>query len=137
MNSSSSATSLAGRLLISPIFLFSGFTKIAMYSNIVGFAAAKGMPMPGIAIALAAVIEILGGLAVLIGFQARSAAWLLFLYLIPATLVFHNFWAASGAEHDAQMMNFVKNVTIMGGLLILAANGAGRYSVDGARAAKS
>lgn len=130
-------TSLLGRLLISPIFLFSGITKIAMYSHIVGFSAAKGIPMPGVAIALAAAVEISGGLAVLLGFQARAAAWLLFLYLIPATLIFHNFWASSGAEHQEQMLNFMKNVTIMGGLLILAANGAGGYSVDRARAAKA
>ena len=137
MNSSSNITSLVGRLLISQIFLFSGVTKIAMYSHIVGFAAAKGIPMPGIAIALAAATEILGGLAILVGFQTRAAAWLLFLYLIPATLIFHNFWALSGAEHQEQFMNFIKNLTIMGGLLILAASGAGGFSVDKARAAKT
>jgi putative oxidoreductase len=137
MNSSSNITALLGRLLISPIFLFSGFSKLAMYSQVVGFAAAKGMPMPEIAIALAAATEIICGLAVLIGFKTRAAAWLLFLYLIPTTLIFHNFWASSGVEHQEQMMNFVKNVTIMGGLLILAANGAGGYSLDGRRAAKA
>ena len=130
-------TALLGRFLISPIFLFSGITKIAMYSNVVGFAAAKGIPMAGIAIALAAATEILCGLAVLIGFQTRAAAWLLFLYLIPATLIFHNFWASAGAEHQEQFLNFIKNVTIMGGLLILAAYGAGGFSVDKARAAKT
>jgi putative oxidoreductase len=137
MNSSSNITALLGRLLISPIFLFSGFSKLAMYSQVVGFAAAKGMPMPEIAIALAAATEIICGLAVLIGLKTRAAAWLLFLYLIPTTLIFHNFWASSGAEHQEQMLNFVKNVTIMGGLLILAANGAGGYSLDRTRAAKA
>jgi putative oxidoreductase len=137
MNSSSNITALLGRLLISPIFLFSGFSKLAMYSQVVGFAAAKGMPMPEIAIALAAATEIICGLAVLIGFQTRAAAWLLFLYLIPTTLIFHNFWASSGAEHQEQMLNFVKNVTIMGGLLILSANGAGRYSLDSMHATKA
>jgi putative oxidoreductase len=95
------------------------------------------MPMPEIAIALAAATEIICGLAVLIGLKTRAAAWLLFLYLIPTTLIFHNFWASSGAEHQEQMLNFVKNVTIMGGLLILAANGAGGYSLDRTRAAKA
>jgi putative oxidoreductase len=137
MNSSSNTTALLGRLLISPIFLFSGFSKLAMYSQVVGFAGAKGMPMPEIAIALAAATEIICGLAVLIGFKTRAAAWLLFLYLIPTTLIFHNFWASSGVEHQEQMMNFVKNVTIMGGLLILAANGAGGYSLDRTRGAKA
>ena len=137
MNSSSNTTALLGRLLISPIFLFSGFSKLAMYSQVVGFAAAKGMPMPEIAIALAAATEIICGLAVLIGLKTRAAAWLLFFYLIPTTLIFHNFWASSGAEHQEQMLNFVKNVTIMGGLLILAANGAGGYSLDRTRGAKA
>jgi len=137
MNSSSNTTALLGRLLISPIFLFSGFSKLAMYSQVVGFAGAKGMPMPEIAIALAAATEIICGLAVLIGLKTRAAAWLLFFYLIPTTLIFHNFWASSGAEHQEQMLNFVKNVTIMGGLLILAANGAGGYSLDRTRGAKA
>jgi putative oxidoreductase len=108
----------------------SGFSKIAMYSQMVGYAAAKGLPMAGAGIAVAAAVELLGGLAVLAGFQTRISAWLLFVYLVPATLLFHNFWAMQGMEQQDNMAHFMKNLAIMGGLLILAANGAGGYSVD-------
>ena len=130
MNSSNSTTVLAGRFLISIIFIMSGFSKIAMYSQMVGYAAAKGLPMAGAGIAVAAAVELLGGLAVLAGFQTRISAWLLFVYLVPATLLFHNFWAMQGMEQQDNMAHFMKNLAIMGGLLILAANGAGGYSVD-------
>ncbi len=86
---------------------------------------------------LAAVVELACGLAVLAGFKTRIVAWVLFLYLIPVTFFFHNFWAAQGAEQQTQMINFLKNAAIMGGLLLLAVNGAGAYSADGALAKKS
>jgi putative oxidoreductase len=136
-NSSGSFTPLAGRILMSVIFLISGVFKVAGYSQIVGYAAAKGLPLPGVAIACAIVVELGCGLAILAGFQTRIAAWLLILYLVPVTFFFHNFWAVQGMEQQTQMVNFLKNFAIMGGLAILAANGPGAYSVDNSRAAKS
>jgi putative oxidoreductase len=129
-NSSSGVVSLIGRILIATIFLVSGFFKIAGYSQMVGYAAAKGLPLAGVAIACAAAVELLGGIAILIGFKTRIAAWVLFVYLIPTTLAFHNFWALQGMEQQDNMIHFMKNLAIMGGLLILAANGPGAYSVD-------
>lgn len=137
MTPSNSITTLSGRILISVIFLISGFFKVAGYSQVVGYAAAVGLPAPGVAIAIAAFLELACGLAILAGFQTRLAAWLLFLYLIPVTIVFHNFWKVQGAEQQTQMINFLKNFAIMGGLLILAVNGAGAYSADAALAKKS
>jgi putative oxidoreductase len=136
-NSSESFTPLAGRILMSVLFLISGTFKVVGYSQIVGYAAAKGLPLPNIAIACAMVIELGCGLAILAGFQARIAAWILILYLIPVTFFFHNFWAAQGTEQQTQMVNFLKNAGIMGGLAILAANGPGPYSVDHSRAVKA
>jgi putative oxidoreductase len=133
-NSSSSFTPLAGRILMSVIFLISGFFKIGGYSQMVAYAASKGLPMAGVAIACAAVLELAGGLAILVGFQTKIAAWLLFLYLIPTTFVFHNFWTMQGMDQQNNMIHFLKNVAIMGGLVILAANGPGPYSVDYSRA---
>ncbi|MGD0401767.1 MAG: DoxX family protein [Candidatus Acidiferrales bacterium] len=133
-DSSSSFTPLAGRILMSVLFLISGFFKIGGYSQMVAYSASKGLPMAGVTIACAAVLEIAGGLAIITGFQTKIAAWLLFLYLIPVTFLFHNFWAMQGAEQQQNMINFLKNVAIMGGLVILATNGAGPYSVDHARA---
>src|ERR1700732_2430958 len=132
-DSSNSFTPLAGRILMSVLFLISGFFKIGGYSQMVAYSAAKGLPMASVTIAGAAVLELVCGLAILVGFQTRIAAWLLFLYLIPVTFLFHNFWAMQGAEQQDNMIHFLKNVAIMGGLVILASNGAGPYSVDYSR----
>lgn len=129
-NSSGSATSLVGRILICLVFVFSGATKVMAYSMMAGFAASKGLPMAHFAIGAAAALEILGGLAVAAGFKTKLVAWLLFLYLIPTTVVFHNFWTMQGMERMDNQVHFLKNLAIMGGLLVLAANGAGGYSVD-------
>ena len=135
-DSSSSFTPLAGRILMSVLFLISGFFKIGAYSQMVAYSTAKGVPIASVAIACAAVIELACGLAILVGFQTKIAAWILFLYLIPVTYFFHNFWAMQGAEQQQNMINLLKNVAIMGGLVILATYGAGPYSIDQSRATK-
>ena len=136
-DSSTSIVPLAGRLLISAIFIFSGLGKLAAHAAMVGFAASKGLPAADLAIWLAAAVEIFGGLAILLGFQTRIAAWVVFLYLIPVSLVFHNFWALQGMERMDNQVHLFKNVAIMGGLLFVAAFGAGAYSVDAARLKKA
>jgi putative oxidoreductase len=130
-----SVVPLIGRILMSVIFLSSGFAKVAMFSTMTGYMVAKHVPLPGVALAIAAAVEILGGLSVLLGFQARIVGWILFLYLIPTTVLFHNFWASSGAEQMDAQIHFFKNVAIMGGLLFLAAFGAGAYSIDNRKVA--
>lgn len=123
-----------GRLLLSLIFVLSGFGKFAQFSTMVGFAQSKGMPAPQAAIAIAAVIELVGGLALLIGFKARWAALVLALFLVPTSLIFHNFWAvADPMQHQDQFAHFLKNIGIIGGLLTVVAHGAGGLSVDHAR----
>jgi putative oxidoreductase len=86
---------------------------------------------------IALVIELVGGLAILLGLYTRFTAWILFLYLIPTTFLFHNFWAFQGMDRIDPMIHFEKNLAIMGGLLILAAFGPGAYSLDSARAPKA
>jgi len=136
-DTNTSVVPLAGRLLISTIFIFSGLSKIPAHAAMAGFAASKGLPAPDLAIWLAAAVEILGGLAILLGFQTRIAAWLLFLYLIPTSIVFHNFWAMQGMEKMDGQAHFFKNIAIMGGLLFVATFGAGAYSIDAARLKKA
>jgi putative oxidoreductase len=127
-------TSLIGRVLISMIFVLSGFMKIMGFGMMAGVLHSKGFPMASVALALTILIEFGVGLSLLVGFQARAAAWILFLFLIPTTFLFHNFWAAApGMEQQNQMAHFMKNFAIMGGLLVIAANGAGRLSVDAKR----
>ena len=137
MNSTSDITTLSGRILIAVIFLISGFFKVGAYAQMVGYATAVHLPAPGAAIAAAAAVEMGCGLAILVGFRTRFAAWLLFLYLLPVSYFFHNFWAVQGQEQQMQMVNFLKNMAIMGGLLVLSVNGAGAYSVDGKLAKKA
>jgi putative oxidoreductase len=132
-NSSSSVVPLFARLMISAIFVFSGLNKLMTFSMMTGFAASKGMPFPALMIGGAAAVEILGGLAVLTGFQGKIAGWILFLFLIPTTIVFHNFWALQGTERVDNMAHFMKNLAIMGGLLFLATFGPGAYSIDARR----
>jgi putative oxidoreductase len=132
---SNSIVPLIGRILVSVIFIVSGLAKVANFSMMTGYMTAKHLPLPALALAIAAAVEILGGLAVLLGYQVRIAGWVLFLYLIPTTVIFHNFWAFSGAEQMDNQIHFFKNVAIMGGLLFLTAFGAGAYSIDNKRAA--
>jgi putative oxidoreductase len=106
---------LVGRILLTAIFLISGFFKVRAYSQMVGFATAKGLPLAGAAIACAAALEIIGGIAILAGFKARIVSWALFLYLIPTTFLFHNFWALEGMERQDNVTHFLKNLAIMGG----------------------
>src|SRR5271170_3931324 len=97
MNSSNNVVTLAGRILMSAIFILAGIGKISAFAGTVGYAAAAHVPMPQVAIAVALTIELLGGLAILVGFETRIAAWIMFLYMIPISFFFHNFWAMEGA----------------------------------------
>jgi putative oxidoreductase len=121
---------LAGRLLISTIFILSGLTKFTDWTGTAQYMAAHGLPLIPVLLPIAALVEIAGGLAVLLGARTRAFALLLFLYLIPTTLVFHNFWSAVGMEHINQMQHFLKNLAIMGGLALLVGLGPGYPSVD-------
>ena len=131
---SASAKPLIGRILLSLVFLVSGSFKIMGYSQIVGLAAAKGIPLAGISIAVAATVEILGAMAMLAGFQVRLVAWLWILYLIPVTFLFHGFWRMQGPEQQDNMAHFLLNLSLIGGLLFVAEFGAGAYCIDSARA---
>jgi putative oxidoreductase len=125
-----SKTELGGRILLAAIFVLSGVMKLADFQGALGHMQSAGIPYAATLLAIAAIAEIAGGLAVMTGFLTRLAAFGLFLYLIPVTLLFHNFWDFAGPERVAQAANFMKNVAIMGGLLILVGHGAARQSID-------
>src|SRR5437762_13972160 len=84
---------LAGRILLSTIFILSGLTKFTDWQGTAAYMAAHGLPLIPLLLPLAAIVEIAGGLAILLGSKSRFAALVLFFYLIPTTLIFHNFWA--------------------------------------------
>jgi putative oxidoreductase len=120
---------LAGRILITAIFLVSGYHKVTGFAAVSGMMAKMGMPMADLLLVGAIVFEIGGALMVLLGWHARWGALLLVLFTIPATLVFHNFWAVGAAEYQNQFNHFMKNLAIIGGLAIIMAVGSGPYSL--------
>ncbi len=120
---------VTGRFLIALIFLLSGFGKIGGFAQTAGFMAAKGLPMAEVLLVLSIIIEIGAALMLIVGWQARLGAAALFLWMIPVTLVFHNFWAAAAAQQQFEMAMFMKNIAMMGGLLYIMAYGSGRFSV--------
>jgi putative oxidoreductase len=126
--SNSSTTILLGRVLLAVIFLLSGFGKLTAISGTAGYFGAIGLPAPTATAIVVGLIELLGGLAVLVGFQTRIAAWVLAIFTIATALVAHTGWADQN-----QMIHFLKNVAISGGFLLLASSGAGAYSIDAKR----
>ena len=120
---------VTGRFLIALIFLLSGIGKIGGFAQTAGFMAGKGLPMVEVLLVLSIIIEIGAALMLIVGWQARLGAAALFLWMIPVTLVFHNFWAAPAAQQQIEMGMFMKNIAMMGGLLYIMAYGSGRFSV--------
>jgi putative oxidoreductase len=121
---------LAGRGLLSLIFLLSAFGKLTNWEGTAGYMASKNMPAIPFFLAAAILFELFGGLSVLAGYKARFGSLALIVFLIPTTLIFHNFWAYQGMEQQMQMINFLKNLSIMGGLLLVTAFGPGPLSLD-------
>ena len=115
-------------------FLYSAVGQVTQFSLNVSHVAAQGMPFPPLAIVASILIQFFGGLALLVGFKGRFTGWLLFLFLIPTTLMLHKFWGA-GAR-PGQEIHFFKNMAIMGGLLFVSTFGAGAYSLDALLASK-
>jgi putative oxidoreductase len=127
------ALALAGRALVAYLFIPAGFGKIAGFAGVVGFIASKGVPLPEVCAAIAIAAELGLGLLVLFGFRARWAALGLAVFLAVITPIFHNYWAMEAAQQMMQKQAFDKNLAVLGGLLVLAAFGAGRWSLDGQR----
>ena len=115
-------SNLVGRILLAHIFLLAGLNKITGYSGTQGYMEAMGVP--GVLLPLVILLEIGGALALIAGWQTRLAAYALALFSVVAALIFH-----SNLEDQIQMILFMKNWALAGGLLVLAANGAGAFSL--------
>jgi putative oxidoreductase len=120
---------LAGRQLFSVIFIIAS----AQHFNpqTIHAAAAHGVPWPGVLVPLSGIIALLGGISVLLGLQTRFGAWLLVIFLVPVTLMMHNFWSMSdpmALQIEKEM--FLKNLTMLGGALVISQFGAGPLSLD-------
>lgn len=127
--------SLAGRALLALLFIPAGFGKLTAFAGTVAYITSVGMPVPTVAAGLALVLEIAGGTALLLGFGTRAVAILLALFTLVASFYFHNFWAVPDAQAYMQQLLFYKNIAVVGGLLSVAAWGAGAWSIDARRQA--
>jgi putative oxidoreductase len=119
-----------GRLLIALIFLFSGVGKILMPAMTQGYIASAGLPSPLLAYLIAVVVEVGGGALLVVGFQTRPVAVAMAIFTLAAALGFHHDFADQN-----QLIHFLKNIAIVGGLLQVVAFGAGAFSIDGRRGA--
>ena len=120
---------LVGRLLITYIFATSGIAKVFSWSENVQYMSTRHLPMIPVLLAIATVIELVGSVCLMNGYQSRVAAFVMFLYTTAVTVLFHNYWAASGMLAGMQETHFRKNLAIMGGLLVLAYSGPGKWSL--------
>jgi putative oxidoreductase len=122
------AAVLAGRVFFSLIFILAGLNHFSKQT--IAFAASQGVPLASIAVPLSGVIAVVGGLSILLGYRAKIGAWLIALFLISVTPL-HNFWAV----HDPmmaqiQMVMFMKNISMLGGALLISQFGVGPLSLD-------
>jgi putative oxidoreductase len=126
----SNTASLVGRILLALIFITSGFSKITGFEGTVGYVASKGLPLPQLGAIIAIIVELGGGILLAIGYKTRWAALVLVIFALASGILFHNYWAVDGAQRMAEQINFWKNVSIAGGMLMVFAFGPGRYSMD-------
>jgi putative oxidoreductase len=122
---------LAARLLLAPIFILSGVGKLAAASGTIAYIASTGAPLPQVGYALAVAVELGGGVLLLLGFRTRAVASAIALFSLAAAVLFHSNFADQN-----QMIHFMKNVAIAGGLLQVVAFGAGGFSLDAFRRAR-
>jgi putative oxidoreductase len=123
-------TAPLGRLLLSVIFILAGINKLTNWHATAKSMGDHSMPAVQLLLPLAVLCELGGGILVLVGWRARVGALALIVLLLNATLIFHNFWQYTGKEQQDQMMNFMKNMAILGGLFIVLTFGAGPVSID-------
>jgi putative oxidoreductase len=120
---------LLGRILFSAIFILSGFEHFSQ--SMIQYAASQGVPLASVLVPLSGIIAILGGLSILIGYKARYGAWLIVIFLIPITLMMHQFWnTANPNDAMTQQIMFLKNLAMLGGAFLITYFGSGPLSID-------
>jgi putative oxidoreductase len=126
---------VTARVLLAAMFVLAGFSKFAALAGTAGYIASKGLPMPSVLAFGTAALEVVAGLALAIGLQARWAALALAIFTLLASVLFHNFWAMPAEQQMVQQLMFMKNLAVTGGLLMVFSFGAGPLSVDARRGA--
>lgn len=134
MNSTTfNLATLVGRILLAAIFVSSGFQKIGAFAGTAGYIASKGLPLPEVGAAIAIIVELGAGIALILGFKARWAALALAIFTVAASVLFHNYWTMPADKQFIDMLMFWKNLAITGGMLFVFAFGAGGWSIDAKR----
>jgi putative oxidoreductase len=126
---------VVARVLLALMFVLAGFGKFTALAGTAGYIASKGLPAPMLLAVLVASLEVVGGLALAVGFQARWAALALALFTLMASFIFHNFWTMAPDQATVNQLMFMKNLAVTGGLLVVFSFGAGPASVDARRLA--
>ena len=121
---------LVSRILLMVLFVLFGWSKLTGFSGTVAYMTQTGAPMPEVSAIIAVVMEFVVGVAIVVGFYTRPLAVILALYTFGTALIAHHYWTMSGMEQYVNMINFYKNVSIMGGLFLLCVTGPGKYSID-------
>lgn len=121
---------LLARILMMVLFVLSGWGKLTGFQGTVGYMASTGAPLPTVAAAIAVVMELGVGIALLIGFWTRPLAILMAFFVLGTSFIAHSYWNMEGAMEAANKIQFYKNLSIMGGLFLLAAVGPGKYAVQ-------
>ncbi|AST32960.1 DoxX family protein [Ralstonia solanacearum] len=121
---------LLARVLMMLLFLISGWGKVTGFAGTVGYMGTVGAPMPMLAAIIAVIMEFGVGIALLIGFWTRPLALLMALFVLGTALIAHTYWNVEGAMQTANMVQFYKNLSIMGGLILLSVTGAGKYALQ-------
>ena len=134
MHSLSKPLTLIARILLAAIFITAGLSKIGGFDGTVAYIASKGLPLPALIAALTIVVEVLGGIAIVLGYKARVAGFILAIFTILAAVIFHNFWDAPADQAYLQNIMFMKNLSMAGGLFLLTVFGAGGLSMDSKKA---
>lgn len=121
---------LVARILLMVLFVMFGWSKLTGFAGTVAYMTSSGAPVPEVSAVIAVVMEFAVGIALVVGFYTRPLALLLALYTLGTAIIGHHYWNMTGAMQYANMINFYKNISIIGGLLLLCVTGAGRYSID-------
>jgi len=130
MNPFQSLAALLGRICIGILFFWAGWTKIMDIEGTMSYMVSKQMPMVEFFLPAAIAMQNLGALSLIMGFLTRWGAALLIIFIVPASILFHNFWNLEGAVQLTEKIMFMKDVGVLGGLLLILAFGPGKYSID-------
>ncbi|MFL9893940.1 DoxX family protein [Paraburkholderia sp. RL17-383-BIF-A] len=124
------AVILVARILLMVLFIMFGWSKLTGFAGTVAYMTSSGAPVPELSAVIAVVMELVVGIALLVGFFTRPLALLLAVYTLGTAIIGHHYWNMTGEVQYDNMIHFYKNISIIGGLLLLCVTGAGKYSID-------